>query len=83
MSRKVLRFSSAGMEVGDVQKHGEILGVHMIGPHVTAMIAEAVVAMVSEATVEELAHSIHPHPSLSEVTTEAALDVLGESLHKG
>ena len=65
------------------QKYGEILGVHMIGPHVTDMIAEAVVAMVSEATVEELAHSIHPHPSLSEVTMEAALDVLGESLHKG
>jgi len=65
------------------QKYGEILGVHLIGPHATDMIAEAAVAMESEATVEELAHSIHPHPSLSEVTMEAALDALGESVHKG
>jgi dihydrolipoamide dehydrogenase len=65
------------------QKYGEILGVHLIGPHATDMISEAVVAMESEATVEELAKSIHPHPTLSEATMEAAEDVFGMSIHKG
>ncbi len=65
------------------QKYGEILGVHLVGPHATDMIAEAVVAMQSEATVEELAHSIHPHPTLSEALMEAAEDVFGLSPHKG
>ncbi|MBW3624151.1 MAG: dihydrolipoyl dehydrogenase [Armatimonadetes bacterium] len=64
------------------RKYGEILGVHIIGPNATELIAEAVVAMESEATVEELAHSIHPHPSLSEGVMEAALDILGASVHK-
>jgi dihydrolipoamide dehydrogenase len=65
------------------QKYGEILGVHLIGPHVTDMISEAAVAIESEATVEELAHSVHPHPTLSEAIMEAALDVNGLSVHKG
>jgi dihydrolipoamide dehydrogenase len=65
------------------QKYGEILGVHLIGPHVTDMISEAAVAIESEATVEELAHSVHPHPTLSEAIMEAALDVFGMSVHKG
>jgi dihydrolipoamide dehydrogenase len=63
-------------------KYGEILGVHMVGPHVTDMIAELVVAMKSEATVDEIIASIHPHPTLSEPIQEAALDTKGEALHK-
>jgi len=47
-------------------KYGEILGVHIIGPQATEMIAEAVVAMDMEATVDELMFTIHPHPTLSE-----------------
>jgi dihydrolipoamide dehydrogenase len=54
------------------EKYGEILGVHMIGPRVTEMIAEAVVAMRLEGTVEDLAHTIHPHPTLTEAMMEAA-----------
>jgi len=54
------------------EKYGEILGVHMIGPRVTEMIAEAVVAMRLEGTVEDLAHTIHPHPTLTEAVMEAA-----------
>jgi dihydrolipoamide dehydrogenase len=54
------------------EKYGEILGVHMIGPRVTEMIAEAVVAMRLEGTVEDLAQAIHPHPTLTEAVMEAA-----------
>jgi dihydrolipoamide dehydrogenase len=54
------------------ETYGEILGVHMLGPRVTEMIAEAVVAMRLEGTVEDLAHAIHPHPTLTEAVLEAA-----------
>lgn len=63
-------------------RYGEILGVHMVGPHVTDLIAEAVVAMRNELTVDELVATIHPHPTLSEVTQEAALDAIGRAIHK-
>lgn len=63
------------------KKHGEILGVHIIGPHATELIAEAVLAMELEATVEELAHTIHPHPTLSEGMGEAAMLLSGGALH--
>ena len=54
------------------ETYGEILGVHMVGPRVTEMIAEAVVAMRLEGTVEDLAYAIHPHPTLTEAVMEAA-----------
>lgn len=63
------------------QKYGEILGVHMIGPRVTEMIAEAVTAMRLEATVDDLAHTIHPHPTLTEAVLEAAEGAEGMSIH--
>ena len=63
------------------EKYGEILGVHMIGPRVTEMIAEAVVAMRLEGTVDDLAHTIHPHPTLTEVVLEAAEGAHGMSIH--
>ena len=63
-------------------RYGEILGVHMVGPHVTDMIIEAVVAMRNELTVDELVATIHPHPTLTEVTQEAAYDALGRAIHK-
>ncbi len=53
------------------EKFGEILGVHMIGPRVTELIAEAVVAMRLEGTAMDLTHAIHPHPTLSEAMLEA------------
>lgn len=59
----------------------DILGVHMIGPHVTDMISEAGLARVLDATPWEVAHSIHPHPTLSEVMGEAALAVEGVQIH--
>jgi dihydrolipoamide dehydrogenase len=59
----------------------DILGVHMIGPHVTGMISEAGLAMVLDATPWEIANTIHPHPTLSEVMGEAALAVEGKAIH--
>jgi dihydrolipoamide dehydrogenase len=63
------------------KKYGEILGVHIIGPHATDMIAEAVLAINLEATVKELAHAIHPHPTLSEAIMEAAQTLTGGAIH--
>jgi dihydrolipoamide dehydrogenase len=59
----------------------DILGVHMIGPHVTDMISEAGLARVLDATPWEIAHTIHPHPTLSEAIGEAALAVDGNAIH--
>ncbi|MBT2640243.1 MULTISPECIES: dihydrolipoyl dehydrogenase [unclassified Bacillus (in: firmicutes)] len=59
----------------------DILGVHMIGPHVTDMISEAGLAKVLDATPWEVAHTIHPHPTLSEAIGEAALAVDGKAIH--
>jgi len=64
------------------EKTGEILGIHMIGPRVTDLIAEATLAMSLECTVDEIADTIHAHPTLAEAFREAALDVKGEAVHK-
>lgn len=56
-------------------KTDEILGVHMVGPYVSELIAEAVVAMEFKASAEDIARICHAHPSLSEATKEAALAV--------
>ncbi|MBS4209658.1 dihydrolipoyl dehydrogenase [Bacillus sp. FJAT-50079] len=66
--------------VADV-KTNDILGIHMIGPHVTDMISEAGLAKVLDATPWEVANVIHPHPTLSEVIGEAALAVDGMAIH--
>ncbi|WP_419881310.1 dihydrolipoyl dehydrogenase [Peribacillus sp. B-H-3] len=63
------------------EKTNDILGVHMIGPHVTDMISEAGLAKVLDATPWEVAHTIHPHPTLSEAIGEAALAVEGLAIH--
>ncbi|AOV07805.1 dihydrolipoyl dehydrogenase [Sporosarcina ureilytica] len=59
----------------------DILGVHMIGENVTELISEAGLAMVLDATPWEVATTIHPHPSLSEVMGEAALAVDKKAIH--
>ncbi len=60
---------------------GEILGIHMIGPDVTELLAEGVAAKYLEGTVMELGSAVHSHPTLSEAVKEAALDALGRVLH--
>ncbi|MDI9336047.1 MAG: dihydrolipoyl dehydrogenase [Gammaproteobacteria bacterium] len=59
----------------------EILGVHILGPQASELIAEAAMAMEFRATSEDLARICHAHPSLAETTREAALAVTGRALH--
>jgi dihydrolipoamide dehydrogenase len=62
-------------------KYGEILGVHIIGPQATEMIAEAVAAMEAEATIDDLMFTIHPHPTLSEAMFDGIENVYGLSIN--
>ena len=62
-------------------RYGEILGAHMIGPHVTELIAECALAIKMEACVEDIANLIHAHPTVSESIMEAAEAWLGEGIH--
>ncbi|MBY7144198.1 dihydrolipoyl dehydrogenase [Virgibacillus sp. NKC19-3] len=59
----------------------KLLGAHMVGPHATDMITEAGLAQVLNATAMDIAHTIHPHPTLSEAIGEAALAVDGMEIH--
>lgn len=63
------------------KKYGEILGAHILGSEATEMIAEIGVAKRLESTIEELATTIHAHPTLSEVVGEASLDAMGRVIH--
>lgn len=63
------------------KKYDEILGVHIIGPHATELIAEACVAMQLESTAEELGRTIHAHPTVSEAVMEAAEGVHDLAVH--
>lgn len=63
------------------EETNDILGVHMIGPHATDLISEAGLAMVLDATPWEIASTVHPHPTLSEIMGEAALAVDGKAIH--
>jgi len=63
------------------KKYDEVLGVHIIGPHATELLAEAVVAMALETTADELGRTIHAHPTVSEAMMEAAEDVHDLTIH--
>ena len=60
---------------------GPVLGVHMVGPHVTDLVAEAMLITSWEASPSDVAAHIHPHPSLSEGVGEAMLALAGKALH--
>ena len=62
-------------------RYGELLGVVMVGPHVTDLIESAVVAIDAEATVETVADGMAAHPTLSEALKEAGLVALGRAIH--
>lgn len=62
-------------------EYGEILGVHIIGPQATELIAEAVTAMELEATVEDLMWTIHAHPTLAEAMLDASNSVYGLAIN--
>ena len=61
--------------------HGRILGVHIVGPNASELIAEATLAMRLEATAEDLVATIHAHPTLAETLREAALVAVGTAIH--
>ena len=63
------------------KKYDEVLGVHMIGPRSTELVAEAVLALRLECTVEELIKTIHAHPTFSEAVGEAAHAAHGAAIH--
>jgi len=63
------------------EKHGEILGAHIVGAHATELIHEIVVARENEFTVEEIDLALHAHPTLSEAIAEAVLDSMGKMVH--
>ena len=63
------------------KKYDEILGVHMIGPRATELVAEATLALRLECTVEELLRTIHAHPTMSEAVGEAAHAAHGAAIH--
>ena len=78
--------SASGHKEGFVKvifdaKYGEWLGCHMIGDHVTEMIAEAVVARKLETTGREIIEAVHPHPTMSEAIMEAVADAYDEVIH--
>ena len=62
-------------------KYDEVLGVHIVGPHATDLVAEACVALRLEATAEELFRTIHAHPTLAEAVMEAAHASHGSAIH--
>jgi dihydrolipoamide dehydrogenase len=62
-------------------RYGELLGLIMVGPHVTDLIEAGVVAIDAESTVETVADGMAPHPTLSEAIKEAGLAALGRAIH--
>lgn len=62
-------------------KYGQVLGVHIAGPHASDLIQEGTLALTLESTLDELEATIHPHPTLSEALAEAALAAKGHALH--
>jgi dihydrolipoamide dehydrogenase len=63
------------------KKYDEVLGVHIIGPRATELVAEATLALRLECTVEELIRTIHAHPTMSEAVGEAAHATHGAAIH--
>lgn len=63
------------------KKYGEVIGVHIVAAHATDMISEAAITMELEGTVHDVAKTIHPHPTLSEIVMEAAHGAVHKPIH--
>ncbi len=63
------------------RRYGQVLGVHLVGPQVTEILAEAGLAVNMETTLEELGGTVHAHPTIAEAVREAALAALGRAIH--
>jgi dihydrolipoamide dehydrogenase len=72
--------SGEGKIVAD-RETGRILGVHLIGPHATDLIAEGTLAVKQGLTMEAVAHTVHAHPTLAEIMGEVSLKGIGMAVH--
>lgn len=77
----ILGDTSGFVKIVADKRYDEVLGVHIIGPRATELIAEAVLGKRLEATVESIANTVHAHPTLAEAMMEAAHAVYGEAIH--
>jgi dihydrolipoamide dehydrogenase len=77
----ILGRSDGFVKVVRETRHDQLLGVHIVGPRATELIAEAGIALRLEATNEDLERAIHPHPTLSEAMMEAARVAAGRGIH--
>ncbi len=78
---RILQETDGFVKVVSEKKYDEVLGVHIIGPHATELLAEACVAMQLETTADELGRTIHAHPTVSESVMEAAEGVHDLTIH--
>jgi dihydrolipoamide dehydrogenase len=77
----ILGQSEGFVKIVSEKKYDQVLGMHIVGPKATELITEGTVAMELEATIDELIHTIHPHPTLAEAVGEAAHAVTGHAIH--
>jgi dihydrolipoamide dehydrogenase len=77
----ILQDTTGFVKIVADKRYDEVLGVHIIGPKATELIAEATLGIKLETTVEEVANTIHAHPTLAEAMLEAAHGVYGEAIH--
>ena len=63
------------------QKTGRVLGIHIVGPNASDLISEAALALEVAATAEDVALTVHPHPTLGEALMEAAAHSIGHAIH--
>jgi dihydrolipoamide dehydrogenase len=78
---KIIGKTAGFVKIVREKKYDEVLGVHIIGAHATDLIAEACVGLQLETTGEELMHTMHAHPTLSEAVAEAAHIAEGQPIH--
>ena len=78
---RILNDTTGFVKIVIDRRTDEVLGIHMIGPHATELIAEATLALSLEATAESLFHAVHAHPTLAEALGEAALAAHGRAIH--
>ncbi len=78
---RILGETDGFVKIVSEKKYDEVLGVHIIGPHATELLAEACVAMQLETTADELGRTIHAHPTVSESVMEAAESVHDLTIH--
>jgi dihydrolipoamide dehydrogenase len=78
---RIINQASGFVKIVAEKKYDEVLGVHIVGPRATELIAEAGAALKLEATTEDLVRTIHAHPTLSEAMHEAAEAVAGNAIH--